>query len=66
MTRDHRRLLKTLRELQHVTPLQVQMAAIILACNGIEAAMEYANDLSAIVPHEAAEELYHQQLAMSL
>ena len=47
MTRNARRLLKALRLLNHVTPLQVRMAATILGCNGLEEALQYTAALRA-------------------
>ena len=67
MGRDEKRLIKALKQ-QHVTSLQVSMASIILAHNGIDSALEYVSGLTitapdqAIVPLEAAEAAYHECL----
>ena len=67
MGRDEKRLIEALQQ-QHVMPSQVRMASIILACNGIEAALEYVNGLTstapdqAIVPLEAAEYAHLEDL----
>jgi len=68
MKRDQKRLLKALQELPHVTPFQVKCACIILGCNDLDEALKYVRDLAVaapdyIVPSEAAEALYHEQLA---
>lgn len=46
MRKDVRILVKRLNEIG-VTDLQATMAATILACNGLEAALRYADGLSA-------------------
>lgn len=69
MTKGQRRMLKALRGLPYVTSLQVRMACIILECNGIETALEYVSGLTTaapdqvIMPVEATEALYYEQLA---
>ena len=63
MNSDVRRLVKRLREM-HANELQGRMAGTILACNGLEAAMKFADGLpSSKVPLEAAENEYHERLA---
>lgn len=69
MNRNQRKLYKALRGLPCVTPLQVEMACIILICNGIEAALGYVSDLilaipdRAVIPPEAAEYIYLDRMA---
>jgi len=67
MGRDERRLIKALQQ-HHVTLMEVRMASIILACNGIEDALKYVSGLTstapdqANVPLEAAEYVYLEDL----
>jgi len=63
MTRDSRRLPKELRQLPHVTGLQVLYASTILAHTGIEAALKgLAEKMSPMLPLEAAEAIWHEEI----
>ena len=53
MGRDEKRLIKALQQQQHVTRLQVSMASIILAHNGIDSALEYVSGLTSATPDRA-------------
>ncbi|MFH0938206.1 MAG: hypothetical protein V1899_02860 [Planctomycetota bacterium] len=59
---DSRKLVTAIRERQkqvYVSELQVRMAATILACNGIDAAIEFVAKMpNAVMPIEAAEEMW--------
>ena len=57
--RDSLRLVHALR-VANADQLQVRMAATILSCNGIEAALDYV--AGAIAPIEAATQLYLEDM----
>ena len=66
MRRDNRKLLKALRQLPHVTGLQVFYASTILGHVGLEASLEYVKGLKErmcpTLPFEAAEAIWHEEL----
>jgi hypothetical protein len=60
---DVRRLVRRLRE-AGANELQSRMAGTILACNGLESALQYVNGLpNSHVPLEAAEAEYFEAIA---
>jgi EAL domain-containing protein (putative c-di-GMP-specific phosphodiesterase class I) len=62
MSRETRTLFKALQA-RGCTELQGFYASTILACNGLDAALKYVAELpDGLLPLEAAEELYHQEL----
>jgi len=66
MSRDSQNLVKALRELPHVTELQVFYASSILSCCGLGAALAYIKGLKdhmcPTLPLEAAEAVWHEEI----
>jgi hypothetical protein len=64
MSADTKRLVRALRSLPAPNQFYVRAAAIILAVNGIDSALEYVEAVrlkqKPVLPLEAAEEMYFQ------
>ena len=67
MNADQRRLLKALRKLKTCDPIANQDSKYHSVCNGIDNALDYVDGLACsvekVIPLEAAETLYHEELA---